>query len=76
MRVLALSGSLRAASIHSALLRAAVRLAPAGMELRPWSGIGDPTLFNPDHEPHEPERVAALHAEVAVADALLALQSA
>jgi len=47
MRVLALSGSLRAASINSALLRAAVRLAPAGMELRPWSGIGDLPLFNP-----------------------------
>jgi NAD(P)H-dependent FMN reductase len=71
MRVLALSGSLRAASINSALLRAAVRLAPAGMELRLWSGIGDLPLFNPDHEPHVPERVAALHAAVAAADALL-----
>ena len=71
MKVLALSGSLRAASINSALLRAAMRLAPAGMELRLWSGIGDLPLFNPDLEPHVPSPVAALYAEVAAADALL-----
>jgi len=71
MRVLALCGSLRAASINCALLRAAARLTPAGMQLRPWSGIGDLPLFNPDLEPQLPQRVAALYAEVAAADALL-----
>lgn len=71
MRVLALSGSLRAASTNSALLRAAVRLAPAGMELRLWSGIGDLPMFNPDLEPRMPERVSVLYAQVATVDALL-----
>ena len=71
MKVLAISGSLRAASINSALLRAAARLAPPGMLVMPFSGIGDLPLFNPDFEPHVPPSVAALYAEVAAADALL-----
>ena len=71
MKVLAISGSLRAASINSALLRAAARLAPPGMLVTSLSGIGDLPLFNPDFEPHVPPPVAALYAAVAAADALL-----
>ncbi|WP_081126297.1 NADPH-dependent FMN reductase [Metallibacterium scheffleri] len=71
MKVLAISGSLRAASINSALLRAAARLAPPDMAITLFARIGDLPLFNPDFEPHTPPPVAALYAEVAAADALL-----
>ena len=69
--VLALSGSLRATSINSALLRAARRLAPPGVELTIFKGVGDLPLFNPDLEADLPAAVRALHAAVAQADALL-----
>lgn len=71
MKVLAISGSLRAASINSALLRAAARLAPSGMDITIFSGTGDLPHFNPDLEVQMPPQVAALHAAVAAADALL-----
>jgi NAD(P)H-dependent FMN reductase len=71
MKVLAISGSLRAASINSALLRAAARLAPPDMAITLFARIGDLPLFNPDFEPYTPPPVAALYAEVASADALL-----
>jgi NAD(P)H-dependent FMN reductase len=71
MRVLALSGSLRAASINSALLRAAARLAPPGMAVTVFAGLGDLPLFNPDLEARLPPPVGAWQAAVAAADALL-----
>ncbi|MDE2343547.1 MAG: NAD(P)H-dependent oxidoreductase [Betaproteobacteria bacterium] len=71
MKVLAISGSLRAASINSALLRASARLAPPDMAITLFARIVDLPLFNPDFEPYTPPPVAALYAEVASADALL-----
>ena len=71
MRVLGFSGSLRAASINSALLRAAVRLAPSEVSLTIFPGVGELPLFNPDLEAQLPPRVSALHAAVAASDALL-----
>jgi chromate reductase len=71
MRVLAISGSLRAASINSALLRAAARLAPPEIEVILCSVIGELPLFNPDLEVQVPPDVARFRAEVALADALL-----
>ena len=71
MRVLALSGSLRAASINSALLRAAARLAPAGLSVVIETGLGRLPLFNPDDADRPPEAVARLYADVAAADALI-----
>ncbi|MGH8611003.1 MAG: NADPH-dependent FMN reductase [Gammaproteobacteria bacterium] len=71
MKVLAISGSLRAASINSALLRAAARLAPPEMDVTLFRGIGKVQLFHPDLELQVPPEVATLHAEVATADALL-----
>ena len=71
MKILAISGSLRAASINSALLRASARLAPADVTVTLFRGAGDLPLFNPDLEPHLPPQVAALHAEIAASDALL-----
>jgi NAD(P)H-dependent FMN reductase len=70
MKVLAISGSLRAASINSALLRAAARLSPREVEVRLFRA-GELPLFNPDLEAHLPPRVAMLHAEVSASDALL-----
>lgn len=71
MRILGISGSLRNASINSALLRAAKRLAPPDIELAIFSGVGELPLFNPDLEALLPAQVLALHAAVAEADALL-----
>jgi len=71
MRVLAISGSLRAASINSALLRTAARLAPPEIDVTLCSVVGELPLFNPDLEQDVPSAVAQLRAEVAAADALL-----
>jgi chromate reductase len=71
MKVMGISGSLRSASINSALLGAAARLAPAGVELRVFDGVGALPLFNPDLEARQPPEVAALHAAVADADAIV-----
>src|SRR5580765_5405345 len=69
--ILALSGSLRAASINSALLRTAARLAPNGASVLVSKELGDLPLFNPDLEAHPPEKVAAFQLAVAESDALL-----
>lgn len=71
IRILAISGSLRATSINSALLRAAARLAPPSMQIDILPGVGELPLFNPDLEPHLPAAVLALYEQVARADALL-----
>ena len=71
MQVLGISGSLRKASINSAVLRAGARLVPVGMTLCVFDGVGDLPLFNPDLEADLPPPVLALHAAVAEADALL-----
>lgn len=71
MKVLGISGSLREASINSAPLRAASRLAPPAIEFTVFSGLGELPLFNPDLEANLPPQVLALHNAVAKADALL-----
>ena len=71
MKVLAISGSLRAASINSALLRAAARLAPPKVEVRLFRAVRELPLFNPDLEAKLPSQVAILFTEVSASDALL-----
>lgn len=71
MKVLALCGSLRAASINAMLLRAAARLAPPGVSVDVFDGLGLLPLFNPDIEAHPPTPVAQLRLRVSEADALL-----
>lgn len=71
MRLLAVSGSLRAVSVNSALLRAAARLAPAGITVTWCPGLGELPLFNPDLERDPPVAVQQFRARVAQADALL-----
>lgn len=71
MKILALSGSLRAASINTALLQAAARLAPNDMEVSVFVGLGLLPLFNPDDEGNPPTPVRDFRVQVAAADALL-----
>ena len=71
LHLLAISGSLRAISSNTALLRAAIALAPPGVEIRLYDGLGDLPHFNPDLEDHEPPAVTDLRAQVRWADGLL-----
>ena len=71
MRIFAIPGSLRAASINAAVLRAAVQLAPPGVVVGMFNGIGELPLFNPDLELQPPARVASFRERVGAADALL-----
>ena len=48
--ILAISGSLRAASTNSALLKAMARNAPAGCRVEIHDGLGCLPIFNPDDE--------------------------
>jgi NAD(P)H-dependent FMN reductase len=70
-QILALCGSLRAASMNAALLRATAKLAPPGIHVEVFRGMGDLPLFNPDLEATLPVAVHALHAAIANCDALL-----
>ena len=71
MKLLALSGSLRSASINSAFCRAAVRLAPKPAEAACFDGIGALPLFNPDLDASPPAIVREFREAIARADALL-----
>ena len=72
MNILAISGSLRAASINTALLRTAARLAPPDVVVTVCTLVGDLPLFNPDLESAAmPPSVSRLRAQIAAADALL-----
>jgi len=72
MRLLAISGSLRAVSTNTALLQAAQLLAPEGVEIELYDGLARLPHFNPDLdvEPAPPE-VSAWRDKVRVADGLL-----
>jgi chromate reductase, NAD(P)H dehydrogenase (quinone) len=71
MKILGLSGSLRAASNNSMLLRAAAKLAPPRIEVSIFQGLGELPLFNPDLEARPPANVTTFYRAVAEADALL-----
>lgn len=71
MNLLAISGSLRAASINSAFCRTAARLAPATLRVTVFSGLGELPLFNPDLESCPPRPVQDFRSLVSSADALL-----
>lgn len=68
---LALSGSLRAASINSAFCRAAARLAAPPLQVIVFGGLGHLPLFNPDLEADPPGTVVAFRNAVGKADALI-----
>jgi chromate reductase, NAD(P)H dehydrogenase (quinone) len=72
MEIVAISGSLRNGSSNTAVLRAAARLAPEGLQIRLFDGIGSLPFFNPDLDGDEvPAAVAAFRAVIGGADGIL-----
>jgi len=72
IRVLAISGSLRAGSHNTAILRAAAELAPAGIEVELYDGLDRIPAYNEDHDgPAAELGVARLRDRIAGADAVL-----
>ena len=70
MKIIALSGSLRKDSINSALLRALVSLAPAGMIIE-QAEIGTLPLYNSDLEDNFPTTATALKGVIEGADGVI-----
>jgi chromate reductase, NAD(P)H dehydrogenase (quinone) len=76
MKILALSGSLRRESFNTALARVARELAPDGVEVEIYDGLGLLPHYDQDldHEDVEtPEPVADLRRRIEEADALLVI---
>jgi chromate reductase, NAD(P)H dehydrogenase (quinone) len=76
MRILGLSGSLRAGSTNSLLLQAAAQLAPPGVHFEIYGGMGALPHFNPDLDPALdngvlPQAARAMRTEAARADGML-----
>jgi len=59
MQILAISGSLRAASTNTTLLKAAAALAPADVALNLYDGLGDLPPYNPDLDKDPPHVAVA-----------------
>jgi chromate reductase len=74
MRILAVSGSLRDQSYNSALARAAVDLAPVGVDVELFDRLGELPLYDADRDVEgedAPDAVRDLRGRIAAADALL-----
>ena len=73
LNILAISGSLRAGSFNTALVRNAQKHAPAGVAISSYDGLGDLPHYNADLDNDEnlPESVARLRLAIADADGLL-----
>ncbi len=74
MRILAISGSLRAGSYNTALARAAAELAPDGVEIEVYDGLGLIPHYDEDLDQEgieTPATVAELRRRIEEADALL-----
>lgn len=72
LRFLAISGSLRAASSNTVLLRAAVALAPSDVEITLYDGLGELPYFNPDLDSESPPpSVVEFRSRLQAADGVL-----
>ncbi len=72
MRFLAISGSARAQSTNAAMLRSIARLAPAGIEVDVFDGIGALPVFSPDLEGADtPAPVCAFMQAIGRSDGLI-----
>ncbi|HEY4413246.1 MAG TPA: NAD(P)H-dependent oxidoreductase [Gaiellaceae bacterium] len=71
MKILGVSGSTRAESLNSALLREAAKLAPAGVELEVWDGLARLPIYDQDLEDDVPDSVRRLREDWGSADAIL-----
>ena len=69
--ILAIAGSLRAASLNTALLRAIAGLAPPPFDIRIYSRLGQLPLFNPDLDADTLPAVTGLRDAILAADVLL-----
>ena len=73
-KILGISGSLRARSSNTELLKAAATIASDIADINLWSGLDTLPHYNPDHDAEGaelPESVNSLRAEIKAADALL-----
>lgn len=72
VRILAISGSLRRGSSNSALVSAAVRVAPDDVHVSVFQGLADLPAFNPDLESDgTPEEIICFRAQLRACDAIL-----
>ncbi len=72
MRVLGISGSLRRDSYNTQLLRVARELAPEGIELELYEGLGEIPAYNQDvQDERAPAAVEELRERIGEADAVL-----
>jgi NAD(P)H-dependent FMN reductase len=74
MRILAISGSLRSSSSSTSIVRAAALLAPAGVAVTVYEGLGELPHFNPDLDDEgdvPPPAVAGFRRLVGESDALI-----
>ena len=71
MRLLTISGSLREGSYNTALARAAADVAPEGVEVELFNGLGELPLFDADLEGDEHPAVRHLRESIGDADAVL-----
>jgi chromate reductase, NAD(P)H dehydrogenase (quinone) len=72
IRILGISGSLRSASSNTRLLQACADLAPAGVQVQLYDGVGRLPHFNADLDTETPPpEVVAFRAQVAAADAII-----
>lgn len=71
MKVLGISGSIRSASSNTALVRAAVKLAPPTLEFTIYDGLGDLPHFTPDLDDDPPAAVRDLRRLLRAADGIL-----
>jgi len=72
LKVLGISGSLRKASLNTAVLRVCSEIAPADMKISIYSGLGDIPLYNQDiMDAGAPESAQKLKNAIAEADGVL-----
>lgn len=72
LEILGISGSLRSSSYNSALLRAATELAPEGVHIEIFRGLGDLPPYNDDERLlGEPASVTRIKQAIVAADAIL-----
>jgi NAD(P)H-dependent FMN reductase len=71
MRILAISGSLRAASSNTRLIAALRLLAPPGVEVAIYEGLGDLPHFNPDLDGDAMPGPAELRRQIGLCDGLV-----
>ena len=72
MHILTISGSLRAASTNTSLLRAVAKLGPADVTVTRYDGLDDLPHFSPERDVDDaPGSVSTLRAQLRAADAVL-----